>query len=216
MTSDAQEAANLRNAKLSTGPRTVEGKARSSQNAVRHGLLSVRTALVSGEDPAEYDRLEQSLREALTPAEGLESVVFHELVDRTWRLRRAARIEAGLFNLLFAEEQESWAQQETAKHVRVTSPLDDHFEDLSGTREIVDEASHAAALERKAQASAAIKGDDAAYGRAFHRDASTADAFTKLGRYERHLYTTWRRCFEEFKVLQRQRLELDASRDPMG
>ena len=41
MTSDLQIAANRRNAALSTGPRTPEGKSESRFNALRHGLFAV-------------------------------------------------------------------------------------------------------------------------------------------------------------------------------
>ena len=43
MTSAAALAANKRNAKKSTGPRTLAGKQRSSRNALRHGLSAVVT-----------------------------------------------------------------------------------------------------------------------------------------------------------------------------
>src|SRR5689334_12236493 len=38
MTSDRQQRANRANAKSSTGPKTAAGKARTAQNAFRHGL----------------------------------------------------------------------------------------------------------------------------------------------------------------------------------
>lgn len=41
MTSDRASRANHRNAQASTGPRTCEGKARSGQNARKHGLSAV-------------------------------------------------------------------------------------------------------------------------------------------------------------------------------
>ena len=54
MASDAQIVANRLNAQKSTGPRTAEGKAVVSQNAVKHGLLA-RQAVIVGEDPGEFE-----------------------------------------------------------------------------------------------------------------------------------------------------------------
>ena len=55
MTSEAQMKASRENAKKSTGPRTPEGKARASKNALKHGLMA-QDAVIPGEDPAEFDR----------------------------------------------------------------------------------------------------------------------------------------------------------------
>ncbi len=40
MSTAAQQQANKENAKHSTGPRTDEGKQRTSQNALKHGLYA--------------------------------------------------------------------------------------------------------------------------------------------------------------------------------
>ena len=54
MTSERVVQANRRNAQGSTGPRTVEGRARSGQNARTHGLTAKDSALY---DKAEVERL---------------------------------------------------------------------------------------------------------------------------------------------------------------
>ena len=95
MTSLRQIESNRRNAQKSTGPKTSNGKARSSQNAVRHGLTS-ETVIGPLEDPADY----QAFELAVTAGYDAETAVERELVLRLasllWRLRRATSVETGL------------------------------------------------------------------------------------------------------------------------
>jgi hypothetical protein len=98
MTSEAKRAANRANAQKSTGPRSREGKARSSQNANRHGLT--KTAV---NDPAAQDRM-AALAAALagegaSPARQIQAVVVAEAqVD----LNRAQAARAHLQSQLTA------------------------------------------------------------------------------------------------------------------
>src|SRR6266404_8260539 len=62
MTSEARQIANSANALLSTGPRTDEGKARSSQNARKHGLTSAEIVLAF-EDREEFEELQSQLQD---------------------------------------------------------------------------------------------------------------------------------------------------------
>ena len=52
--SEKQLAANIANAKHSTGPNTADGKARSSQNARRHGITA-QTTIMTEEDRIKHD-----------------------------------------------------------------------------------------------------------------------------------------------------------------
>jgi hypothetical protein len=98
MKSFRQIEANRRNALKSTGPTTPEGKRRSAQNAVRHGLTA-ETTIVALEDLEDYRAFEL----AVTRDYGGETAVERELVLRLasllWRLRRATAIETGLFQI---------------------------------------------------------------------------------------------------------------------
>ena len=95
MISDKQRRANRENAKKSTGPRTAEGKARSSKNGIKHGLLA-RDAVMADEDQGEYDRSFQELEENLFPKNAIEFRLVRQIADADWRLLRLTRIEAGL------------------------------------------------------------------------------------------------------------------------
>src|SRR3954453_15076367 len=93
MASPAQITANQANARLSTGPQSAEGKARVSQNAVRHGLTSKH--LVLREDEQEdFAAFLAELSAELDPQGPVETITFQEVVHAAWNLRRFRRIEA--------------------------------------------------------------------------------------------------------------------------
>ncbi len=84
--------ANRANAQLSTGPRTEEGKQRSSLNATTHGLFAT-AAVLPHEDPAVYQSFCQKFLKDLQPKGMLEEQLAQTMVDTQWRLNRCRSIE---------------------------------------------------------------------------------------------------------------------------
>src|ERR1039458_10569240 len=93
MSSATQFAANQANAQHSTGPRTDEGKARVSQNALRHGLTA-RHLVIRDDEHEEFADLLNSLSSELDPQGAIETIAFQELLHAAWNLHRFRRIEA--------------------------------------------------------------------------------------------------------------------------
>ncbi|MBZ5620669.1 MAG: hypothetical protein LAQ69_18380 [Acidobacteriia bacterium] len=93
MASPVQITANRANAQLSTGPRTLEGKARVSQNALRHGLTA-RHLVIRPDEQEEFAALQDSLLADLAPQGAVETVTFHDLLHSAWSLHRLRRLEA--------------------------------------------------------------------------------------------------------------------------
>lgn len=95
--SQAKIAANRQNAQLSSGPRSVPGKARSSGNAIRHGLCAKRM-VIPGEDEAEFADFRNRLWVDIDPKPGLEEALAERIIGALWRLRRAGRIEVEILD----------------------------------------------------------------------------------------------------------------------
>jgi len=98
MTSLRQIESNRRNAQRSTGPKTQSGKARASQNAVRHGLTA-ETVIGPLEDPADYRAFEQSVTIGYYAETAVERELVLRLASLLWRLRRATSVETGLLQI---------------------------------------------------------------------------------------------------------------------
>jgi len=92
MMTEKQLMANRRNATLSTGPRTAEGKGRSSENAVVHGLTS-QDLLIDGEKLTDLAPFRDAMLQELAPNGELEGMLAHKVISGAWRLQRASRYE---------------------------------------------------------------------------------------------------------------------------
>jgi len=77
----------------STGPRTPEGKAISSQNALKHGLNARDVVLKDDQEREEFAKLLADLAAELNPDGVLETLLFNRLLRASWDLRRVERME---------------------------------------------------------------------------------------------------------------------------
>ncbi len=84
---EAVLAANRGNAKLSTGPKTEQGKSKTCQNALRHGILSKRIVLKNDKDRSEFQALLQSWNTDRSPEGLVEELLVDEAVIIAWRLQ---------------------------------------------------------------------------------------------------------------------------------
>ncbi len=95
----------LKNANGSTGPRTKEGKARSSKNRLDHGLCSA-ALLLDSESTIEFGVVKAQVTAAYAPANPEEVLLTVELVEAQWRLLRARRVEAKTLNTLDQQNED--------------------------------------------------------------------------------------------------------------
>jgi hypothetical protein len=78
-----------------TGPRTEQGKAISSRNAVRHGLCSKR---LTGADLEAFNTIRAKLDYEWGPQTETESMLLAQMALSQWRLDRALELELAAFD----------------------------------------------------------------------------------------------------------------------
>src|SRR5690242_13528689 len=98
MVSERRIEANRRNAQLSTGPRTQAGRARSSINALRHGITG-QVSITTVEDRAAHDKFVQEIIDRLRPEDPLELQFASLIAEDFWRLQRIRAVENDILAL---------------------------------------------------------------------------------------------------------------------
>jgi hypothetical protein len=95
--SNARAEASRKNGAKSRGPKSLEGKVRSAQNALKHGLRAQKYVVLPEEDAGEFAELQAAMVAELAPVGALQTVLARRVAVAAWRLARADRIEVELF-----------------------------------------------------------------------------------------------------------------------
>jgi len=126
-------AINRENSKHSTGPVTLEGKARSSQNALKHGL-SAKALLLPSDDPAAFQRHLDTFLDEYQPQGPTEQQLVRTLANNSWQLDRVNRLEQALFthsdeNLTLDSQMRALASLSSHRH-RLTRSFESTIKQL--------------------------------------------------------------------------------------
>ncbi len=103
MTSRQLEA-NRKNGAKSTGPKTPEGKRKSSQNSLKHRMTALDVVL-STENPDEYNLMRSAYHGDFAPVGRVESDLVDEMVTAKWRQRRCCCFEKDIINQKVEEQR---------------------------------------------------------------------------------------------------------------
>lgn len=179
--SDKQRAANRANAQHSTGPRTSDGKARSAQNARKHGFTASTFAVVRLEALDELAHLKADLIAVYQPVNSQELFAVERIALTQQTLLRGARLEAGLFTSALSLTL-------CGEEPFITMPAE-----LAGNGDI--EITRA-------------QNRNFALGEGFHRLARKSNCWSLFLRYQAQSERMYRRAVEEFERLKRLRHEL--------
>ncbi|HUQ90366.1 MAG TPA: hypothetical protein VM120_01715, partial [Bryobacteraceae bacterium] len=95
------------NGRKSQGPITPEGKQRSSQNSITHGLAS-KCVVLSNESEELYTTLLTSYQTEWQPATTSEQHLVTQMVNSYWRLRRIWAMETALFDSEMFDQKEKF------------------------------------------------------------------------------------------------------------
>ena len=120
--SAARLRANRENAKKSTGPKTVAGKNRSRENALKHGLTGEAIVLVE-EDELDLEDEVEKWAEELHPNSDIERGLVKNLVVASRRLDRLQKMDSTMRIEQARRARGSWDQDRRAEVAKIAAKL---------------------------------------------------------------------------------------------
>ena len=98
------ESARINGAK-SRGPKSAEGKKKSSRNSLQHGCTASHTIILACEDPKDFERMVEKYDTMYKPVTLEEQDLVAEMISARWRIRRATGIETNLLDCEMVTEE---------------------------------------------------------------------------------------------------------------
>ena len=98
------------------GPKTKRGKAASSRNAIKHGIMSPHPVIIEGlETVADWKQFESEIVESWATEGRYEQELAERIAFLLWRLRRSRHHETAVLNHQVWREEEHLAQVDAAR-----------------------------------------------------------------------------------------------------
>jgi hypothetical protein len=123
--SPEQLAANRRNSKLSTGPKTPGTKAISRRNGLKHGMTGAGV-VIADEDVEVLDERFEAFEAALKPANDVARFLAQRAALLSVKLERCGREEAARINLDMLEAEEVEEEAQALDFEYLTNSFADH------------------------------------------------------------------------------------------
>ena len=106
--SKAKIKANRQNAKRSTGPTSIQGKLKVSQNAITHGIFAA-SPLLPNENAEEFKNLCQGIADIYPAVDSIAAGLVERIILAIWRQKRlriaeAAKLQISMTPEIMAEE----------------------------------------------------------------------------------------------------------------
>lgn len=112
-----RSAAARKNGANGKGPKSAEGKAKSSQNALKHGFSAAKWLALPEDEKGAYEAFREELLEEMAAEGAMQRAYANQIVDNLWRLRRIITMEADLVS-----HRENQDPTKTYEFVRWTGP----------------------------------------------------------------------------------------------
>jgi hypothetical protein len=185
VTSFRQIQANRRNALRSTGPTSEEGKRRSRQNAVRHGL-SAETVVEIVEDVDDYRGFEAAIIADYDARTAVERELVLRLASLLWRLRRATLIETELLRIQVEVLRDRRSSHQALRSRTPPSPIPRNaYSAVRDVREDQTDSDSCSAIHSASRSAAQPVNSSRDLAHCFLRLANLDNGiFERLGRYE--------------------------------